>query len=75
MHENYNFVPVYILLYISMVFWWCKNIPLHHHILDVVVHVLHLQHPVYATVFCTSGELTFSLVAEIVFTAIILVAF
>jgi hypothetical protein len=74
MHEIYNFVSVFILLYISTIFWWCKNISLHHHILDVVVQVLHLQHPVYATVFCASEELAFSLVAEILFTGIILVA-
>jgi len=30
---------------ISMIFWWCKNIPLHRHILKVP----HLHHPVYAT--------------------------
>jgi hypothetical protein len=34
---------------ISIIFWWCKNISLHHHILDVVLQVPHLYHPVYAT--------------------------
>jgi hypothetical protein len=34
---------------ISLIFWWCKNISLHHQILDVVLQVPHSHHPVYAT--------------------------
>jgi hypothetical protein len=33
---------------ISIIFWWCKNISLHHHILDVVLQVPHLHHSVNA---------------------------
>jgi hypothetical protein len=40
---------------ISMIFWWCKNISLHHHILDVVLQVPHFHHPIYAT----AGWVTF----------------
>jgi hypothetical protein len=34
---------------ISMIFWWYKNISLHHHILDVAMQLPHLHHSVYAT--------------------------
>jgi hypothetical protein len=38
-----------ISIQISMIFWWRKNISLHHHILDAVLQVPHLHHPVYAS--------------------------